>query len=103
MSQFQYRTLRYLIGHNATIEELRSFNLTTLGSLLQRGWVKRDGDTVTVTKQGAEAYDSYRLGGPNFKKHEGDLSDRVRLMLHMRAMAVGRETRAASSKEAKVA
>lgn len=102
MSHFQYRTLRYLIGNNANMEELRTFNLTTLGSLLQRGWVKREGDYVTVTKQGTEAYDSYRLGGPNKKMHEGDLSDRVRLMLHMRAMSVGRETRA-NGKEAKSA
>jgi len=83
MSSLQFGTLKYLIAHEITVEHLGIYNLTTLGSLIQRGWVERQGSKIAVTKDGQEAYDSYSRGGPNYRLKEGELSERVRLMLHI--------------------
>lgn len=88
MTNLQYGTLRYLIKHNVSMDDLRLYNLSTLGSLLQRKYLERRGDELTVTKEGMEAYLLYHTGGPNYRQHEGELSDRVRLMLHMRSLSV---------------
>src|SRR5262249_7851626 len=55
MSNLQYGTLRYLIHHEVDVEDLGIYNLSTLGSLIQRGWVERTGSRLSVTVPGMEA------------------------------------------------
>lgn len=86
MSKLQYGTLRFLVHHQVEVEHLMVYNLTTLGSLIERGYVQRSGNYVTVTKAGEEAYMSYHRAGPNYRLHAGELSDRVRGLLHISAL-----------------
>lgn len=88
MSNLQYRTLRYFIHNDVQVDHLGIYNLSTLGSLVQRGWLERNGNLIRCTERGHEAYRAYHSGGPNYRQHEGDLSDRVRLMLHISALRV---------------
>ena len=81
MTRNQYGTMRYIIGHEITVDYCRIINGTTLGSLLHNKWVKRRGDQVIVTNEGFEAFESYRLAQPAYRNHEADLSERVNLML----------------------
>lgn len=90
MTNLQYGTLKYLINHEVSIEDLRIYNLTTLGSLLQRGYLQRQGTKLAVTEKGIEAYQLYHTGGPNYRQREGELSERVRLMLHLRMLSVAK-------------
>jgi hypothetical protein len=83
MSKLQYGTLRFLVHHQVDVEHLGTYNLTTLGSLIVRGWVHRNGTRITVTKTGEEAYMDYHRAGPNYKLHAGELSERVRGLLHV--------------------
>ena len=88
MTNLQYGTLRYLVGHSVSMDDIRMYNLTTLGSLIQHGWVERRGNQITATQEGVEAFELYHRGGPNYRQHEADLSERVRLMLHIRTLNV---------------
>lgn len=83
MSNLQFGTLKYLLEHAVTMDELRLYNLTTLGSLIVRGWVERSGSRIRATEAGVAAYMAYHRGTPNYRQHEAELSDRVRGLLHM--------------------
>lgn len=83
MSNLQYGTLRYLMNHQVPVEDLRIYNLTTLGSLIERGWVVRNGGHVGVTEQGVEACMAYHRAQPNYRQHDAEISDRVRGLLHL--------------------
>lgn len=86
MSNLQLGTLVYIIKHDVLVEDLRLYNLGTIGSLLVRGWIKRNGQRIDATKEGVDAAEMYLKAGPNIKQHESDISDRVRMFLHLRAM-----------------
>lgn len=81
MTYRQYGTMRYISGHEIGTEFIKRFNLTTFGSLLQRGWIRRVGDSIELTKKGNEAFEQYTRALPNYRKVEGEISERVRLML----------------------
>ena len=83
MSNLQFGTLRYLIHHDVEIAHLGIYNLTTLGSLIVHGWVERRGNLIGATQAGEEAYAAYHRASPNYRQHKGELSERVRLMLHI--------------------
>lgn len=91
MTNLQYGTLKFLLAHEVNVEHLRVYNLTTLGSLIQRGYIQRQGTRISVTESGTQAYQLYHTAGPNYRKREGELSERVRLMLHIRALHVMRK------------
>lgn len=83
MSNLQLGTLKYIINHEVTVEDLDTLSMTTFGSLLVHGWITREGNKIVPTKNGHLAYDAYRLAGANFKQHPGEISDRVRTLLHI--------------------
>lgn len=88
MTYRQYGTLRYILGHEINAEYVRRFNLTTFGSLLQRGWIKRTGDEIILTEKGLQAFDQYNRALPSYRKYEGELSDRVALMLNLKHQGI---------------
>ena len=81
MSNLQLGTLKYIINHEVTVDDAQTLNMNTLGSLLVRGWITRDGNRLEATKPGHVAYDAYRLAGANFRQNPFDISDRVRGLL----------------------
>lgn len=83
MTSRQYGTLRYFVDHETTVDGLGKFNLTTLGSLIHRGWVQRKDSRIVITDKGVEAWQMYHRSGPVYREHEGPVSERVRLMLHL--------------------
>lgn len=83
MSNLQFGTLRYIRNHDVSIEDLNGYNLTTFGSLAKRGWVTRKGHRVFLTRQGEEAFDAYHFASCNYRQHAGEISDRVRTLLHI--------------------
>lgn len=82
MTARQYGTLKYIVTHEISLEYVGIMNLTTFGSLLKRGWLIRVGNSIQLTREGEEAYESYSRALPSYRKSWGDISDRVRLMLH---------------------
>jgi hypothetical protein len=84
--------MKYFINHEVSTDDLRNFNLSTVGSLLVHGWLKRNGGAIEVTKAGHEAFALYSSAGPNYRQHAAELSDRVRYMLHMRALTMAAAT-----------
>ena len=88
MSSLQYGTLKYIIDHEVTVGDAQMINMSTLGSLAQRGWVARDGNRIVPTKVGHLASDSYRLAKANFRQNEADISDRVRGLLKISEMRI---------------
>lgn len=86
MSNLQYGTLRYILNHAVDVQDLRVYNLTTLGSLVARGWVERSGNRIRATESGVDAYMAYHRSSPNYRQHEGEISERVRGLLHLSAL-----------------
>lgn len=84
MSHRQFATLRFVQNHDIFVDHVRAMNLTTFGSLLHHGWVQRIGNQIVVTLKGERALDQYTKSGPNYRKIEGPVSQRVSLMLHLR-------------------
>ena len=83
MSNLQLGTLKYICTHVVTIEDVRLFNMTTLGSLFVRQWVERTGNQLKATKAGYAAFELYKAPQPNYRQSEGEISDRVRTMMHI--------------------
>lgn len=83
MTNLQFGTLRYIRDHEVSVDELRSYNLVTFGSLLRRGWVTRKGQRIMCTREGEDAYALYHYSTCNYRSHAGELTDRVRLLLHI--------------------
>lgn len=86
MSYRQFGTLKYIRSYDVHAEHIRTFNLTTLGSLLQRGWIHRNGTRILLTGAGEKAFDEYNRATVNLRKHEGELSERVSLMLNIKSI-----------------
>lgn len=84
MSHYQFATLKYLRNHDVHIDYVRSLHMGTIGSLLYRGWIQRSGGKVTLTDAGNEAFERYSNSGPNHRKQEGEISERVALMLSLK-------------------
>ena len=55
MTRFQYRTMRELLKKDLSIDDIRAYNLTTLGSMIHNGWVERRGTRIVVTNAGSDA------------------------------------------------
>lgn len=85
MSARQFGMLRFISSHNVFIDHVRLFSMTTFGSLCSHGWVERHGNAVGVTRLGAEALLDYERAKPTYRKQEGDISDRVALMLNLKS------------------
>lgn len=83
MSNLQFGTLRYIHQHQVSIEDLNGYNLSTFGSLAKRGWVTRKGHRILCTKKGEEAFQQYHYASCNYRQHAGEISERVRLLLHI--------------------
>lgn len=87
MSHRQYGTLKYIRHYDIQTDIVRQFNLTTLGSLLQRGWIQRSGTRVTLTAEGEKAFESYRNATVNLRKNgSAEVSERVSLMLNLHSL-----------------
>lgn len=84
MSYRQFGTLKYIRSYDVHTEHIRMFNMSTLGSLLVRGWIVRNGTRLTLTKEGEDAFDSYNRATVNLRKNENDVSERVSLMLNLK-------------------
>ena len=84
MSPLQFGTLKYIRNHDVQVDHVRMLSQMTVGSLLYRGYIQRSGSRITTTKKGDEAFDSYARSDANFRKKDGDISDRVRLMLNLK-------------------
>jgi hypothetical protein len=91
MSNLQFGTLRYFVRNAGAVDTLGAYNMGTLGSLIQRGYLERRGGVITATKLGQEAYESYHNSQPNYRQRAGELSDRVRLLLHIRELRAVKE------------
>ena len=83
MTAHQYGTLKYVVNNVVTVSELGHYSMSTLGSLVQRGWVKRDGNKIEPTQDGMDAYYNYFKATSNYRKVDKEISERVRLMLHI--------------------
>lgn len=86
MTSRQYGTLKYFLDHEHDIEHVGVFNLTTLSSLVQRGWVQRKGKSLIVTSEGIEAWQLYHRASPVYREREGPVTERVAVMLHISAL-----------------
>jgi hypothetical protein len=51
--------------------------------MIIRGWVRRDGNRVIPTQEGVDAFNGYFRALPNYRKHEDEISERVRTLLHI--------------------
>lgn len=83
MTAHQYGTLKYIINNDVTLTELGHYSMTTLGSMVIRRWVIRDGNKVIPTQEGIEAFNNYFRAAPNYRKVDKDISERVRSLLHI--------------------
>ena len=84
MTHYQFGTMKHFINHDKQdIDKLGQFNLTTLGSLIKRGWLARSGFIISVTEEGLKAFEEYKYASANYRKVDTGLSDRVRDMLHL--------------------
>lgn len=86
MTSRQYGTLKYFLDHDHDLEHLGVFNLTTLGSLIHRGWVQKKGDRMVASNKGIEAWKLYHDASPVYRENEGPLTERVAVMLHINAL-----------------
>lgn len=83
MTHHQYGTLQYLINNDVTIETAGELSMVTFGSLIKRGWVKRVGPHLRITKAGMDVYESYLLAKANYRKVDTGLTDHVKHLLHL--------------------
>lgn len=86
MTQHQYGTLKFIINNDITIDNLGHYSMATVGSMIIRKWVKRDGNRVIPTQEGIEAFNSFFKAQPNYRKNEADITERVRTLLHISRM-----------------
>lgn len=89
MTHRQLGTLKFIQTHEVGMSYIKKFNLTTFGSLFQRGWIKRQGSEVVLTDSGKEEFEKYTRPEPVYRKIEGDVSDRVALMLSLKVNRKG--------------
>lgn len=90
MTYRQFGTLRYIDKHDINLDYVRMFNLTTFGSLLHKGWAQKSGTKITLTKSGLAALEQYNKATVVTRKHAGDVSARVALMLNLRLNGAGK-------------
>lgn len=93
LSRHQFRTLKYIREHRVTVQSLRTFSGTTLGSLAYAGLIAKSGTgdiaEIVLTPAGEAAFKFYTSVGYNERKHEGDLTERCELLLkHVRKFRV---------------
>lgn len=91
MSPLQYGTLKFIVNHKVSVDDVRGYSMITFWSLCKRGYVKREGELIVVTKDGAEAYERYIRAAPNFRLHEAEISERVKLLLKIRTLQAVKE------------
>lgn len=84
MSHRQYGTLKYIREHIVHTSHVRTLNLTTFGSLFQRNFIHRNGNLIELTKLGEDQFQLYHRAAASFRKHEGEISERVALMLSLK-------------------
>lgn len=87
LSRHQYGTLKFIHEHNVTLSYLGRAHANTLGSLAYHGWIRRVGTgesaLIMLTARGEEELQSYVLGGMNERQKAGELTERVRRLLHV--------------------
>ena len=84
MSHRQFGTLRYIDNHDISIEYVKMLNLSTFGSLWTRKWITKTGSNkIVLTRNGKQALDQYSRALPSYRKTSGEITERVRLMLHI--------------------
>lgn len=88
MSHRQYGTLKYIRSYEVHTDYVGQMNLTTLGSLLQRGWIVRNGTRVALTEQGEQVFEQYNKARVNLRKNAGEVSERVSRMLNLKSLHV---------------
>ena len=81
LSRHQYGSLRYFSKGSVTLDQLRNAHATTLGSLLIRGYLQKQGSVIVLTKRGGEALRLYDQATINERSHEGDLTERCLKLL----------------------
>lgn len=86
MSHRQFGTLKYIQSYDVHLDYVTQMNLTTLGSLLQRGYVTRNGTRVSLTDKGEKAFEEYSKATVSLRKSTGTISDRVARMLSLRSL-----------------
>lgn len=84
MSHLMFGTLKFIREHDVHTEHVKLYHMGTIGSLLKRGYIARNGTRVILTDKGEQAFDSYYRAGVNYRKTEGEISERVSLMLNLR-------------------
>lgn len=84
MSHLQFGTLKYIRNHDISIDYIRILHMGTFWSLINRGWIQRSGGKIVLTRAGDEAYEQYSNGTANYRQKEGDISERVALMLSLK-------------------
>ena len=87
MSNLQFGTLRYILRYDVHVEHVRLLHAATFGSLLQNGWIERSGTHIRLTKLGMDEYEKYNSAQASMRKYEAEITERVRLMLHISNLA----------------
>jgi hypothetical protein len=85
LSRHQYGTLKFLSENHVSLDYLGHAHATTLGSLLQRGYLYVSGAgeaaEVLLTKAGEETLRNYLHATLNERSHEGELTERCARLL----------------------
>lgn len=84
MSHLQFGTLKYIRNHDVSVDYIRILHMGTMYSLISRGWIQRSGGKIVITRAGEDAYELYAQGAPSYRKQEGNISERVALMLSLK-------------------
>lgn len=87
LSRNQYGALREIKNRNITAAYLRNCLDITIWSLGKRGYISKKGRgdeaIVTLTQEGEEAYMAYSRANLPLRKHEAEITNRLRAVLGM--------------------
>ena len=91
MTNHQYIFMKKVVRSTVTTTHLTEISNVTVGSCVVRGWIYIRDNTVLPTDAGFEAFNAYDKGGLNLRKHVGDVTDRVKNLLHIHKIIEIRE------------
>jgi len=80
LSELMLAELRYIYVKPIPLSQSRRLHQTTLKSLLNRKLIRRIGNEIHTTDYGNQIVNAQRL---NKRKHESDVSDSVKALLHV--------------------
>lgn len=91
LSELMLAELQYFKHRSVQLSETRLLHQTTLKSLLKRRLLIRHGNSLQISSLGVEVISKREL---NMRKHEADVSDSVKAMLHVSKILPFRQRKA---------